>query len=122
MMKKGYHDEKPDTIEFQIDDSDVFLELIHDLPLRSMLSIRRNLTMKTRIVVGQEESMFLPHGLKKMFWTIEDHIPIKTKTDGMGMMTSLLITREFGFAFNLTEKNLQEVLVIAKKKKSNTLP
>ena len=34
-------------------------------------------------------------------------------------MVSLLITREFGFAFNLTDKMLQEVLVIVNKNRNN---
>ena len=116
MLKNGYHDKKQDLIEFHIGDSDIFLVLIQDLPLRGMVSIRKNPTMKTRIVVGQVESIYLPHFLNKMYWNAEGHIPIIPKTEGMGTMVSLFITREFGFTFNLTEENLKEVLTIVSKK------
>lgn len=47
-----------------------------------------------------------------MFWTVEGHIPIRPKTDGMGIMVSLLIIREFGFTFNLMEENLNRKAVM----------
>ena len=78
----------------------------------------KNPDAKIRIVVGQDESIYLPHALNKYFWTVEGHVPIRPKTDGMGIMISLLITREFGWTFNLTEDNLKEVLVIVNKKRN----
>ena len=98
----------------------MFLVLIQDLPLRGMVSIRKNPTMKTRIVVGQVESIYLPHCLNKIHWNAEGHIPIIPKTEGRRIMVSLFITREFGFTFNLTEENLKEVLVIVNQKKKGT--
>ena len=47
-------------------------------------------------------------------------MPVRTKTEGTGIMVSLLITREFGFTFNLTNAMLQEVLVVVNKNRKNT--
>ena len=48
----------------------------------------------------------------KKYWNVEGNIPLRKKTEGTGIMVSIITTREFGFAFNLTDKMLQEVLAI----------
>ena len=83
LLSKGFYDETTDCIEFHMDDSDFFLELSNDLPLRDMKSIRRNTMAKTRIVFGQDESMHFPRSLKKFYWTVEGHIPIRSMTKGI---------------------------------------
>jgi len=44
--------------------------------------------------------------LKNRYWTFDGHIPQRNKTEGMGVMISLCVTREFGWNFNLNEEEL----------------
>ena len=120
LLQKGHHGTLTDTIEFHVDDSDLFIPLIGKLPLRGMTSIRKNPTAKIRIVVGQNESICFPHSLKFFYWTIEGNIPLRTKTEGTGIMISLMTAREFGFAFSFTDKIIQEVLAIVNENRKNS--
>ena len=45
---------------------------------------------------------------------------MRTKTDGQGIMVSLLFSREFGFTFNLTEEELIKLLAKVNEKMKNT--
>lgn len=76
-----------------------------------------------RIAIGQDESIFLPHALKNRYWAFDGRAPQRNKTEGMGAMTSLCITREFGWNFNLNEEELEKVLskVNAKRKNEHCL-
>ena len=83
LLKKGFKDKENKNMEFHIDNSDLFTKLLKDLLLYGMISIRKNPVIKIRIVVGQDELIFLPHSLKKFFWTVEGHIILRTKTEGI---------------------------------------
>ena len=100
----------------------MFLSILQNIPLRGMPSIRKNTMVKIRIVVGQDDSAFLLHSFKIFYWTFEGNDPLRTKTEGTGIMVSLLITREFGFAFNLTKDMLEELLVVVNENRKCTVP
>ena len=78
------------------------METSKNLPVKGYLSVRRSESERICIVLEQDESTCLPHSLKGHFWSAEGHIPKRNKTDGLGTMMSLLISRELGFAFNFT--------------------
>ena len=98
----------------------MLLELADNLPLRVVMSIRRHKMVNTRIFVGKDESIRFTHSLKNFCWTVEGHAPIVAKTEGKGIMVSLLIGREFGFTFNLTKEEIDKVLVAANNKRNKT--
>ena len=62
-------------IEFHVDDSDMFLEIVQDWPLKGGMSIEKIPTLKTRIVFGQDESVYLLHSLKKYYLSFENNAP-----------------------------------------------
>ena len=97
LLKSAYV--KEEILEFHVDDNEAFDNLIDDLPLPGSISIRCASQTKTRIVLGQDESVHVPHSLKDYYWTFEDVCPLRTKTDGMGVMISLFVSREFGCGF-----------------------
>ena len=47
LLKKEFYDKTTDCVEFNIDNSDLFLELINDLALQSPTSVRKN-TMENK--------------------------------------------------------------------------
>jgi len=44
--------------------------------------------------------------MKNHYWTIDGNIAQRNKTDGLGIMVSIIITREFGFNFGLDAEEL----------------
>ena len=119
IYSKAYFDGKKELLEFHVDDAEVFMQVSKHWPLKGNLSIRRNLNFPIYIVIGQDESIFLPHTLKNRYWTFDGHIPQRNKTEGIGVMISLCITREFGWNFNLNEEELKKVLSKVNAKREN---
>ena len=64
MFSKGYFDVRKEILEFYVDDADTFNEIVQHWPLKGHCSIRRNPNFRTHVVIGQDESIFLPHSLK----------------------------------------------------------
>ena len=54
--------------------------------------------------------MYLPHSHLKSYQTFNDYTVEQSKTEGLGIMISILISREFGQTFRLKEKELVHVL------------
>ena len=61
--------------------------------------------------------MCLPHALHSHYWTLDDNMPQLNKTDGLVVMISLLIAREFRFDFEFVDKEMKEVLEAVNKKR-----
>ena len=99
VLLEGAYESEDGTLEFHVDQNECFADLVSDLPLPGEKSIRAPPESKTVIVLGQDESVFVPHLLKNHYWTFEDITPCRTKTEGAGVMISLLISREFGIGF-----------------------
>ena len=59
---------------------------------------------------GQDESMYFPHSLKNFYWSFQDYIAQRNKTEGIGIVVSLLISREFRWTFGLNDGQLKKVL------------
>ena len=62
---------------------------------------------------------FLTHSLKGNFWSIKGHITKTNKTEGLGVILSLLTSREFGFTFNLIDEQWGMILSETNKKRKN---
>ncbi len=76
--------------EFHVDDHESFHIATRNLPLGGSPSVRRDPTRKIEICFGQDESTYMPHNLKKMFWALEGMVPMRNKSEGNGIMLSLL--------------------------------
>jgi len=50
--------------------------------------------------------VFVPHSLNNMMWSFKGVVLLRTKTEGQGVMVSLIICREFRFLQSLIDKNL----------------
>ena len=77
------------------------------------------LRCKIRIVFEQNESVYLPHALHSHYWIVDDNISQQNKTDSLGAMILLLISREFWFDFSFAEKEISELLQTANEKCKN---
>ena len=58
-FNKRHYDETADLIESHVDACDFFHDLTKDLPLRGTKFIRKNPTLKTRIIAGLQKGMLL---------------------------------------------------------------
>ena len=88
--RKGYFCPKKEVLEFHVDDAKVFLDIVQKWLLKGARSIRRSPVLRVCIIVGQDESVYLPHSLKNRHWAFDGHMPQRDKTDGLGVMVSLL--------------------------------
>ena len=93
-----------------------FLEITQDWQLKGAESTCKKPTAKTHIIFGQDKSIFLPHSLKNYFWTFENNIPLRNKTEGLGVTIKFFVSREFGFAFGLNDAELKKVSDAVNKK------
>ena len=80
---------------------DFFTKIVRCFPLKGKCSILKNSRALSAIASGQNELMSFSHALENYYWGIEGHVPQRNKTEGMGIMISLIITREFGSTFGL---------------------
>ena len=48
--------------------------------------------------------------MKNHYWTFDSHIVQQNKTDGIGMMGSVIMTHEFGHDFDLSAEELEELI------------
>ena len=79
--------------------------------------MRRNLSSKTHMVFRQEESARLLHSLKNYCWYFEGHAIQRIKTEGLGSMVSLLVSREFVWTFGFTDDKLEKLLEVVNEKR-----
>ena len=93
---------KDSILEFHANDLNTFAEIAKDWPLKGATFMHKNPTTKICIVFGQDESMYLLYLLKNFYWSFEDHIAQRNKTEGIGIVVSLLASHEFGQTFNLS--------------------
>ena len=64
MFSKGYFDVREEILEFHVNYAEIFNEIAQNWPLKGHCSIRRNPNFRAHVVIGQDESIFLPHSLK----------------------------------------------------------
>lgn len=87
---------KDDIFEFHVDDLDAFSEIAKEWPSKGSTSICNNPAVNIRILFSQDKSACFPHFFKNFCWSFQDHIAQRNKTEGMGLIVSLLISRDFG--------------------------
>ena len=74
------------------------------------LSVRRPPNTKPLICFGQDECIFKQYIFTGKAWTLPDgQKPIIPKDEGLGVMISAIVSREFGFGMKIPEADLQKV-------------
>lgn len=68
--------------EFHVNTHDLFLTLTSLNLLGRYISIRRAPLSKIKLIFRQNESIFVPHSLNKIMWSINGIFPLQLKTQG----------------------------------------
>jgi hypothetical protein len=84
-------------------------EYLRDLPFGGNLSVRKPPHMAPLIVFGQDEAIYRSTSLCPHTWTIDGQTPLRTKGSGRAIMVSAIVSREFGFGFELTVEELSAI-------------
>ena len=74
--------------------------------LKVATSIHKDPKVKIRIVFSQDESTYFAISLK--FFIEPSKITLLRETKGMGLMVSLLISRDFGWTFGMNNEQLKK--------------
>ena len=104
-----YQDESgKDMVEYHVDTNPVFQDRMNaETRFGGRVSVRKDPLQKPLISVGQDECIFKQYLFSSKSWTAPDGTKaIVPKDDGLGIMISAFVTREFGFGMELTEEEL----------------
>ena len=106
-----YKDEKGSTyIEFHVDDSQYLTTLGSKTPFGGYLSVRKPKDEKPMIIFGQDECIFKQFIFRNKCWMgPKGQCPLTPKDEGQGLMVSGFVSREYGFDWKLSEKELDKV-------------
>ena len=97
-------------VEFHVDHHPDFQDLAEELPFGGDLSVRKPPNLKPAIVFGQDECIFKQYAFTPKAWSTPDgQTPVIPKDDGLGVMISAFVSREFGFGMQLSPEQLEEV-------------
>ena len=110
---KGYEyideNNKP-FIKFHIIDHPSFSEDIDTHKFGGNLSVHKPLGSKPLIILGQDEAIYKQFSFRSKCWTgPSGKTSLMPKTDGQGLMVSAFTSREFGFGYDLSPKQLKIV-------------
>ena len=96
--------------EFHIDDHESFHEKFDEMSFGGNLSVRKNEKDRPIIMIGQDEYIYKQFLLVRKQWTLPDGTTaINPKDEGMGIMLSSFVSRDFGYGFKLTPSQLKTV-------------
>ena len=112
-IRGGYHYnvEGEAMVECHVDDNGIFMERANvATPFGGWLSVRRDSALKPLMIWGQDECAFQQHRYSPKQWVGPDGTrAILPKSDGYLMMVSAFQSRDLGFAWQLSEEQLQMV-------------
>jgi len=99
------NEEGKEMVECHVDDNKIFMERANGVTrFGGWLSVRRDVTMKPLIIWGQDECAFQQHRYSPKQWVAPDGTQtILPKSDGYLMMVSAFQSRDFGFAWKMSE-------------------
>ena len=106
-----YQNNRDETyIEFHIDNHPMFTGLGSVHPFGGNLSVRKLPSELPLIIWGQDKCIFRQFIFRNMTWTgPKGETPLMPKTEGQGIMVSRFVSREFGFGWQLSPKQLSIV-------------
>jgi hypothetical protein len=98
-------------VEYHVDTCKDFMERKNkESEFGGDLSVRRDQSQRPLIVFGQDECIVKQYLFSKKSWSgPKGETALVPKDDGLGVMISAFVSREFGFGFELTNEQLQEV-------------
>ena len=98
-------------VEYHVDTCREFMERKNnDSEFGGNLSVRRDQTKRPLIVFGQDECIVKQYQFTQKSWNGPNgETALIPKDDGLGVMISAFVSCEFGFGFELTTGQLQEV-------------
>lgn len=113
LVAKGYEYACPDgrrIIEFHVDDHPMFQENLSHTQFGGSLSVRNPKPNRPLIAFGQDECIFKQYIFTTKVWSAPDGTKgLVPKDEGLGVMISAFVSREFGFLFELTEEQFMQV-------------
>ena len=106
-----YNNEDGNTyIEFHVDDSEYLTKLGSNTQFGGYLSVQRQKNQKPLIIFGQDECIFKQYIFRNKCWMGPNgETPLTPKDEGQGLMVSGIVSREYGFNWNLSETQLEQV-------------
>jgi DNA-binding transcriptional regulator YhcF (GntR family) len=102
--------ENKDMVEFHVDQHPSFQDEVSTTLYGGNLSVRIPLNAKPLICFGQDECIFKQFTFTPKAWCAPDgQRPMTPKDEGLGVMISAFVSREFGFGYSLTLEDLAKV-------------
>ena len=92
LLGKGHRDKTSDHIKFYLDGMGYFVQIVQNFPLKGKYSIRKRPIVKIDIIARQDESMCFLYALNNDYWSVEGHMPQRSKSEVAGIMIFLVIT------------------------------
>jgi hypothetical protein len=99
-----------DMVEFHVDQNPAFQDEVATTLYGGNLSVRIPSNVKPLICFGQDECIFKQFTFTPKAWTAPDgQKSMIPKDEGLGVMISAFVSREFGFGFYLSPEDLEKV-------------
>jgi hypothetical protein len=97
-------------VELHVDSDPSFHATMSETIFGGNLSVRMPPNTKPLICFGQDECIFKQFLFTAKAWTAPDgQKPVIPKDEGLGVMISAFVSREFGFGMTLTDEDLEKV-------------
>ena len=93
--------------EFHVDDLHNSHEKIANAPFGGYLSVRKKIEDRPIIMIGQDECIFKQFLIVGKQWCLPDgSTAVNPKEEGMGIMLSAFVSRDFGYGFDFDPAQL----------------
>ena len=100
-------------VEVHVDTIYAYDETDKDLPplgeFGGNTSVRLEEGVKPRLYFGQDEAIYRSSQLNDCCWVIDGVQILRSKGLGVGVMASALVSRAFGFGYELNDQQLSEI-------------
>ena len=98
-----------DMEEFHVDDCILFDDYVAKSKFGGNLSVRMDKDKKPILMVGQDECIFKQFAFSPKCWTANGIRAPIPKDEGLGLMVSAFVSREFGFGMPISQEDLEAV-------------
>jgi hypothetical protein len=99
-----------DMVEFHVDQNLAFQDEVSTTLYGGNLSVRIPANVKPLICFGHDKCIFKQFTFTPKAWTVPDgQKSMILKDEGLGVMISAFISREFGFGFYISSEDLEKV-------------
>ena len=97
-------------IEFHVDSHDCLRPYYESIEFGGNLSIRKREEDKPLVIFGQDECIFKQYQFNNKQWYLPDGTcQILPKDEGLGIMYSSFVSRDFGYGLDLTPDDMMKV-------------